>query len=139
MTCAKILRTYLGEEFEPGRLAQAYLLVSKSPFRSSSIFFGTPPGSCLTVLFGRIRQKRLGSEKAVGQAFREIRETNLSNTNIDPKHVIVSSSRDQFLVLMVLDDLGSKTSNIAIQNIEFCITVERFTVSEIPPYQTSQK
>ena len=116
----------MGHEFEPDRLAQTNFLVFGNCFRFDSIFFGTPPGSCLTVLFGRIRQKRLGSEKAVGQAFREIRETNLSNTNIDPKHVIVSSSRDQFLVLMVLDDLGSKTSNIAIQNIEFCIT-------EIPP------
>ena len=133
MTCAKIPRTDFGHEFEPGRLAQTYLLDFKSPFRSSSIFFGTPPGSYLTVLFGRICQKRSSSEKDVGQAFWEIRETNRSNTDIDPKHAIVSTKRDQFLVLMVLDHLGSNASNIAIQNIELCTAVERFTVSEIPP------
>ena len=73
-------------------------------------------------------------EEDGAQAFREIHEKNLSSTNIDPKHVIVCSDRDQFLVLVVLDDLGSKPSNIATRNMEFCIIVERFTVSEIPPY-----
>ena len=75
-------------------------------------------------------------EVPVAQTFRAIRKTNISNTNIDLKHVIAFSNRDQLLALMVLDDLGTNTNNIATKNVEFCSAVERFTMSEIPPYQT---
>ena len=139
MTCAKILRSDLGHEFEPVRLAQTNFLVFGNCFRFDSIFFGTPPGWYLTVLFGRMRQERFSLEVPVAQAFRTIRKTNLSNTNIDLKHVIAFSNRDQLLALMVLDDLGTNTNSIATQNVEFCSAVERFTMSEIPPYLWSGK
>ena len=83
MTCAKILRSDLGHEFEPDRLAQTNFLVFGNCFRFDSIFFGTPPGWYLTFLFGRMRQGRFSLEVPVAQAFRTIRKTNLSNTNID--------------------------------------------------------